>query len=129
MEDLLNYKVKVRKALTFGIKEGGLLWHLPPAPGGGPLVAGAVKILDKLNLSSADFSSMTGTVETYRRLLEALRFSSARRGEFGDPDFVDVKNVATFDIFGYQILFILLFMPSKLKYLKGYRRAAIRRLC
>src|SRR6267142_586536 len=88
MEDLANYKVKVREVLHAKYKNGGHDWELLTAP---PPSSGGVAVIESLNMLEGvplngwnDPQSVHMVAETMRRIF------ADRAAYLADPDFSDV---------------------------------------
>ncbi|KAG0442643.1 Glutathione hydrolase proenzyme 1 [Dictyocoela muelleri] len=87
-EDLLNYKPKNRKVIegtykNFKVITAGL-------PSGGLFVVQALNILENFNLNGLkEIGERTNTFPHYHLLVETFKFIAAKRGLYGDPDFIN----------------------------------------
>lgn len=93
LNDLKNYKAKVRTALEFNYK-GYKIIGMPPPSSGGIIVWQLMKMMEAKNLAAKGFQ----TIKSVQLMIEAERRSYADRAEFmGDPDFwkVPVKTLTS----------------------------------
>ena len=93
LNDLKNYKAKIRTALEFDYK-GYTVIGMPPPSSGGIIVLQLMKMMENKPLASYGFQS----TKSVQLMLEAERRSYADRAEFmGDPDFwkVPVKTLTS----------------------------------
>jgi gamma-glutamyltranspeptidase/glutathione hydrolase len=80
--DLLNYRVRVRKALVGSFRGYELLTAPPPSSGG-------IALIEMLNILEGD--ETMGAADRVHREVEAMKFAFADRSEFlGDPEFVSI---------------------------------------
>ncbi|QCX52286.1 gamma-glutamyltransferase [Elizabethkingia sp. JS20170427COW] len=87
LQDLKNYKVKVRKPLTFDYK-GLQIVTMPLPSSGGILLA---QMLQMVNLEGFK-TSQINSPQAVQLMVEAERRAYADRAEYmGDPDFIDDK--------------------------------------
>ncbi|XP_078701568.1 glutathione hydrolase 1 proenzyme-like [Branchiostoma floridae x Branchiostoma belcheri] len=91
-QDLRDYQVEVSDPLKISL-EGGLTVLSPPPPGGGAVLSLMLNIWDGYGLNASCVDGVDNQVLTYHRMLEAFKFTFARKTELGDPNFVDVKEV------------------------------------
>ncbi|KAH7443468.1 hypothetical protein KP509_02G036300 [Ceratopteris richardii] len=88
MEDLRNYKVKIREPIVTKV-QGLTIYAMPPPSAGGACLAMVLNIL----------SSYPNPLEAVKgprglhRTVEAIKHAFALRMRLGDPDFVDISNV------------------------------------
>ncbi|XP_064615327.1 glutathione hydrolase 1 proenzyme-like [Liolophura sinensis] len=96
--DLEMYKAKWKAPLTFGMKDGSILYS-PPAPSSGAVLSLILSILEGYGFSNDSLGTEEKTILTYHRIAEAMKFAYAKRTNLGDSDFVDVdelvKNMTT----------------------------------
>lgn len=86
LEDLKNYKAKVRKAVEFPYKAYTIL-TMPLPSSGGIILPQLLHVTEKYNLGKMKFQS----IEAVQLMIEAERRAYADRAEFlGDTDFVKV---------------------------------------
>lgn len=93
-DDLRGYKVKWSEAIEFPLTDGTTL--LVPNTAA-VLVPSILNILKqfKFNESSLDCEqNVNETIRSHHRIVEAFKHVFAARSELGDPDFVDVRQVA-----------------------------------
>lgn len=93
LNDLRNYKAKLRPALEFDYK-GYKIIGMPPPSSGGIIVWQLMKMMENRNLAAKGFQ----TIKSTQLMIEAERRSYADRAEFmGDPDFwkVPVKTLTS----------------------------------
>lgn len=87
-EDLKNYKPKNRKVIEGSYKNFRVITS--GLPSGGLFVVQALNILENFNLNGLrEIGEKTNTFPHYHLLVETFKFISAKRGLYGDPDFVD----------------------------------------
>ena len=67
------------------------MYSIPP-PGSGVILGFMLNILDNYNFTS-DSMHAPNTVVTHQRIVEALKYTYARRTELGDEDFVDMTEM------------------------------------
>ena len=88
---------------------GRKLYSIPP-PGSGPVLAFILNILDAAGVSKK-------TATSYQQMVEAFKFTYARRLEMGDEDFVDMTKVFNDDDSVDQGRFPQSFIICKLFYI------------
>ncbi|KAK0651448.1 gamma-glutamyltranspeptidase [Cercophora newfieldiana] len=81
LDDLKQYKVKVKKALSIGYR--GYKLFTTDAPSSGAVM---LSMLNTMNQYPQEDSKDTNL--TYHRYVEAMKFSYGARAELGDPDFI-----------------------------------------
>lgn len=90
IEDLRQYKVRWEKPVSVRLKDKKTL-HTISLPGGGPLIAFILNVLN-------DYLPNGESVQSIQRIAEAFKFAYAKRTELGDERFVEdaleiVKNL------------------------------------
>lgn len=85
MEDLRNYKVEAKDAMTANVM-GYTLYGMPPPSSG---TVGLSMVLNILN-SYGSSAAVNGDLGLHR-LIEAMKHMFAARMNLGDPDFADVE--------------------------------------
>ncbi|XP_056624642.1 glutathione hydrolase 1 proenzyme-like isoform X2 [Triplophysa dalaica] len=91
-EDLRDYEPRVHEyPLNFTM--GNYIFHVPSAPFGGPVLAMILKILDGYNITRNSIQTKERKILTYHRIIEAFRFTYARKSELGDPQFVKITDI------------------------------------
>jgi len=81
-EDLVNYKVKISRALEGTYR--GLKVYTPHAPSSGPVLIHMLNLMEKYNLSAEGRTEVN-----VHRLVEAMKFGFAARTRICDPSFSD----------------------------------------
>src|SRR5467141_3852800 len=88
LEDLANYKVKVREVLHAKYKNGGHDWELLTAP---PPSSGGVAVIESLNMLEGVPLNGWNDPQSVHRVAETMRRVFADRAAYlADPDFSDV---------------------------------------
>ncbi|XP_056624599.1 glutathione hydrolase 1 proenzyme-like isoform X1 [Triplophysa dalaica] len=91
-EDLRDYEPRVHEyALNFTMRN--YTFHVPSAPFSGPVLAMILKILDGYNFTHNSLQTDERKILTYHRMIEAFRFTYARKSELGDPQFVKITDI------------------------------------
>jgi gamma-glutamyltranspeptidase/glutathione hydrolase len=80
LEDMKNYQVSIRKAISIDYR--GYKLFSTGAPSGGSVALSILKIIEGYDMSDPSMLNVS-----IHRLDEAMRFSYAARAELGDPDF------------------------------------------
>jgi gamma-glutamyltranspeptidase/glutathione hydrolase len=92
LEDLANYKVKVREVLHAKYKNGGHDWEVLTAP---PPSSGGVAVIESLNMLEAVPLRGWGDPQSIHMVAETMRRIFADRAAYlADPDFSDVPVAA-----------------------------------
>ncbi|XP_048582764.1 glutathione hydrolase 1 proenzyme isoform X2 [Nematostella vectensis] len=89
LDDMANYKVKVKKPLESTL--GKYHWYSVPPPGSGAILGLILNILQGYNFTAADRHGDANSTLTYHRIVEAFKFAYAYRALLGDEDFYDLK--------------------------------------
>ncbi|KAK4417256.1 Glutathione hydrolase 1 [Sesamum alatum] len=87
LEDLQNYRVKVREPVSVDFMEVEIFSMPPPSSGGA-----AMSLMLNILAQYKDLSDIPDSLMTHREI-EALKNAFAVRMNLGDPDYVDIKNV------------------------------------
>lgn len=88
MEDLRNYRMVKRDVQVGSYKDYAV--YVPDLPTSGISVIQGLNILENFDLEEMQHKDMSnGTSVAYHLIVEVLKFVYARRGELGDPEFVD----------------------------------------
>lgn len=85
LEDLKNYKPRVKKAMQTQIDK--LTMYSVPPPGSGHVLGFILNVLSQYKMTSASFDSLQEKTLTYQRYVEALKFGYGYRTQLGDEDF------------------------------------------
>lgn len=72
--------------------------YTSPPPASGALLAFVLNIMDGFNLTRDSVTGLANMTTTVHRMVEAFKYSFARRAELGDPDFVNITEVGVFSI-------------------------------
>lgn len=88
----INFRASWEEPVKMELNEGNILYSAPP-PGSGILLALILNILKGYRFSKEDISSIKDTIMTYHRIVEAFKYTFAKRTELGDPEFVDIEDV------------------------------------
>jgi len=102
MDDLKNYKAKIRTAITFDYK-GYSIIGMPPPSSGGVIVCQMMKMIEHKSVASNGFQS----TKNVQLMIEAERRAFADRAEhLGDPDFwkVPLKTLTSNDYIAKRML-------------------------
>ncbi|KAL0349888.1 UNVERIFIED_CONTAM: Glutathione hydrolase 1 [Sesamum radiatum] len=87
LEDLQNYRVKVREPVSVDFM-GVEIFSMPPPSSGGAAMSLMLNILAQYK----DLSDIPDSLMTHREI-ESLKNAFAVRMNLGDPDYVNIKNV------------------------------------
>ncbi|KAG5874425.1 hypothetical protein JTB14_013765 [Gonioctena quinquepunctata] len=87
VKDMQNYQPIWEKPIIVPLKNNQTL-HTTPLPGGGIIVAHILNILSNF----IDGSEATSVI-TNQRIVESFKFAYGKRGEMGDPNFVNVAEL------------------------------------
>lgn len=90
-EDLEQYQPIWADSLPLKINDHTL--HLTPFTSGGIFVGYIMNILRGYNITVNDLRSTESETLLYHRIIEAFKFTFAKRMNFGDPNFVNVTQV------------------------------------
>nr|XP_023018346.1 glutathione hydrolase 1 proenzyme-like [Leptinotarsa decemlineata] len=90
-EDLREYQVEWQEPVSFNY--GNKILFSSPPPGSGLLVGFILNILEGYSFTRNNLMSTQDTVITYHRIIEAFKYAFAKRGELGDPNFVNVTKI------------------------------------
>nr|XP_018896073.1 PREDICTED: gamma-glutamyltranspeptidase 1-like isoform X2 [Bemisia tabaci] len=85
-DDLAKYTVHIQETPTYASLKDNMTVYGVPLPASGPIATYILSILDAL-LPGEDLPT------DFTKIAEAFKFGYGRRSEFGDPEFVDVKNI------------------------------------
>ncbi|EDO33350.1 predicted protein, partial [Nematostella vectensis] len=88
LEDMRNYKVKVRKPLKFPFGEYNVF--TTPPPGSGTVLNLILNILKGFKMTGEDRKDDASSILTYHRIVEAFKFAYANRALLGDPEYSDI---------------------------------------
>ncbi|KAI7810440.1 glutathione hydrolase 1 proenzyme-like [Triplophysa rosa] len=91
-EDLRDYEPRVHE-YAFNFTMRNYTFHVPNAPFSGPVLAMILKILDGYNITRNSIQTNERKILTYHRIIEAFRFTYARKSELGDPQFVSITDI------------------------------------
>ncbi|XP_078361850.1 glutathione hydrolase 1 proenzyme-like [Oculina patagonica] len=91
LDDLKNYKVKIRTPLQ--AKMGDYTWYTNPPPGSGAVLSLILNILKGYNMTGDARKDLNSSVLTYHRIVEAFKFAYAYRALLGDEDFWNVTDI------------------------------------
>ncbi|XP_059154515.1 glutathione hydrolase 1 proenzyme-like isoform X2 [Physella acuta] len=86
--DLKNYKVLEKRPVEILLNDG-LRAVTVPAPGGGPILALILHILNGYNLTPESVETDAKRTQVYHRIAEAFKFAYAKRTEMGDEMFMN----------------------------------------
>lgn len=91
-KDLIEYKVKWKKAIEFPLTDDSSLFVPNTAA---VLVPSIVNVLKefRFNGSNCDGTNINETILTHHRIVEAFKHVFAVRSRLGDPDYVDVDEI------------------------------------
>ena len=86
LEDLKNYKAKLRTPIVFNYRGHGVISFAPPSSGG-ILIGQMLKMIEPFNVQKMGYQS----IESVQLMIEVERRAYAdRAAHIGDPDFYDV---------------------------------------
>lgn len=90
-QDLLDYQIRWSEAISVDLGDDRL-FSMPP-PGSGGILALILNVLKGYNFTSDSIKNTESTVSTYHRIIEAFKFSMAKKTFLGDPGFVNVTEI------------------------------------
>ncbi|NXW48328.1 GGT5 hydrolase, partial [Nyctiprogne leucopyga] len=86
LEDLRTYKVDVSSALNITLNNHTTVFS-PGPPMGGAVLMFILKVLEEFKLHEASLATPKEKVETYHRIVEALKFGNMLKPHMSDPAF------------------------------------------
>ncbi|NXL59308.1 GGT5 hydrolase, partial [Chordeiles acutipennis] len=93
LEDLRTYKVDVSSALNITLNNRTTVFS-PGPPMGGAVLMFILKILEEYSLHEASLATPKEKVETYHRIVEALKFGNMLKPHMSDPAFSKAQETA-----------------------------------
>ncbi|KFZ47103.1 Gamma-glutamyltransferase 5, partial [Antrostomus carolinensis] len=93
LEDLRTYKVDVSSALNITLNNHTTVFS-PGPPMGGAVLMFILKILEEYSLHEASLATPKEKVETYHRIVEALKFGNMLKPHMSDPAFSKAQETA-----------------------------------
>ncbi|KAK3107382.1 hypothetical protein FSP39_013344, partial [Pinctada imbricata] len=90
-DDLKHYKAEQVTPLNITLENGSTVFALPP-PSSGPVLQFFLNIMDGFNKSEQRNKEEMET-QGYHRIVEALKFSHAKRTHLGDRKFTDLNKI------------------------------------
>ncbi|XP_028968750.1 glutathione hydrolase 1 proenzyme [Galendromus occidentalis] len=88
LEDLSNYKARVRSPVESSLPLRGVTLFAPPAPASGEILSLILRIMDGFDQSPTDAEGLETASLMNHRLVEALKFASAAKTHLADEDFL-----------------------------------------
>ncbi|KAJ1093522.1 hypothetical protein NDU88_006622 [Pleurodeles waltl] len=89
LDDLKNFQVEIVPALNVSL--GKYTLYSPPPPAAGPILSFILNILKGYNFSPDSVKGTSAKVETYHRIIEALKFANGQKSKILDPRFTNLK--------------------------------------
>lgn len=94
LDDLKNFQVDIVPALKVPL--GKYTLYSSPPPAAGPILSFILNILKGYNFSPDSVKGTSAKVETYHRIIEALKFANGQKSKILDPRFANLKeDIAT----------------------------------
>lgn len=91
-EDFRNYEVQWMEPISFNFQNGDTVYTSPP-PGSGAILSFILNILDGYKFDKNSIEDLNKTILTYHRIVEAYKYSYAKRTELGDTNFVNISEL------------------------------------
>lgn len=91
-EDMEKKQAIWREPVVSSLR-GGKTLYTSPAPGGGPILAFILNILEGYNMTEKSIANLNSSILTTHHIVEAFKHAYAWRTKLADPDFVDVNEL------------------------------------
>lgn len=88
-DDLRKYEVQWMDPIALKFQNDDTLFTAPP-PGSGAILTLILNILDGYRFNRTSIENLKSTILTYHRIIEAFKYSYAKRTELGDTNFVNI---------------------------------------
>ncbi|XP_056386998.1 glutathione hydrolase 5 proenzyme [Hyla sarda] len=83
LEDFKNYKVQIVSPLNVAL--GNYMLYTAPPPAGGAVLSFILNILEGYHFEKSAMKTVSNQIETYHRIVEALKFANGNRDKLTDP--------------------------------------------